>query len=132
MSIAAHKRLRQIARQYRTAAQREAWIAAIGDTIATLVRENRPRTKGSTEEEELVRKFLKFDPRLIAAGARSSDAIHRLQKHMPCHCNVNAVWYSDTELTMLVWDLEILEGLGLPPKSANIILFNVKQYLPVR
>ncbi len=33
---------------------------------------------------------------------------------------------------MLVWDLEILEGLGLPPKSANIILCNVKQYLPVR
>ena len=32
---------------------------------------------------------------------------------------------------MLIWDLEILEGLGLPPKSANIILFNVKQYLPV-
>ncbi len=32
---------------------------------------------------------------------------------------------------MLVWELEILEGLGLP-KSANIVLFNVKQYLPVR
>ncbi len=32
---------------------------------------------------------------------------------------------------MLVWDLEFLEGLNLPPKSANIILFNMKQYLPV-
>ena len=30
LSIAAHKRLRQIARQYRSDAQREAWIAAIG------------------------------------------------------------------------------------------------------
>ena len=54
LSIAAHKRLRQIARQYRLDAQREAWIAAIGYTIATMVRENRPRTKGSTEEDELV------------------------------------------------------------------------------
>ncbi len=33
---------------------------------------------------------------------------------------------------MLVWDLENLERLGLPPKSANNVLFNVKQYLPVR
>ncbi len=132
LSIAAHKRLRQVARQYRTDAQREAWIAAIGETVATMVRENRARMRGATDEEELVRKFLKFDPWLIAPGARSSDAIHRLQKHMPCHCNANAIWYSDTKLMMLVWDLEILEGLGLPPKSADIAIFNVKQYLPVR
>ncbi len=132
LSIAAHKRLRQVARQYRKDAQREAWIAAIDETVATMVRENRARLRGATDEEELVRKFLKFDPWLIAPGARSSDAIHRLQKHMPCHCNANAIWYSDTKLMMLVWDLEILEGLGLPPKSADIAIFNVKQYLPVR
>ncbi len=78
LSIAAHKRPTQRARQYRTDAQREAGIAAIGDTNATLARENRPRTTVSTEEEELFRKFLPIDPWLIAPGARSSDAIHRL------------------------------------------------------
>ena len=53
LSIAAHKRLRQNEHQYRT---------DLGDTIATRMRENRPRTKESTEEDEMVRKFLRFVP----------------------------------------------------------------------
>ena len=128
LSIAAHKRLGQIALQYRT----DTPSAAIGETIATMARENRKRSKGSNEEDELVRKYLRIDPWLIAPGARLSDAVQRLQKHMPCHCNALAIWFSDTKLKLLVWDLEILEMLGLPPKSADIVLINVKQYLPVR
>ncbi len=70
-----------------------------------------------------MQKFLRFDPILKAPGARSSDAIQRLQKHMPCYCNVDAVWYSNRKKVYVVWDSEILEGLGLPPRDADVVIF---------
>ncbi len=127
LSIEAHKRLKRIAKQYRSTTQREAWIEAVGELVATFVRENRPRRK----EEELVQKFLIFDPILLAPGARSSDAVQRLQNHMPCYCNVDAVWYSNRKKVYVIWDSEILEGLGLPPRDADIVIFSLKHYLPV-
>ena len=33
---------------------------------------------------------------------------------------------------MLVWEVDELESLGLPPKDADIVIFFVKHYLPVR
>ena len=33
---------------------------------------------------------------------------------------------------MLVWDIEDLEGVGLPHNYADIVIFSVKHYLPVR
>ena len=74
-------------------------------------------------EEELVQKFLRFDPNLLAPGARFSDAIQRLQKYMPSFCIVEVY---------VIWDSEILEGLGLPPRDAGIVIFSLKGYLPVR
>ena len=32
---------------------------------------------------------------------------------------------------MLVWEVDELESLGLPPKEADIVIFSVKHYLPV-
>ena len=32
---------------------------------------------------------------------------------------------------MLVWDVDDLESLGLPPEESDIVLFCVKHFLPV-
>ncbi len=124
--------MKRIAKHYKNTTQREGWIEAVGVLVATFVRENRPRAKGTAVEEELVQKFLRFDPIFLAPGARSSYAIQRLQKHMPCYCNADAVWYSNRKKVYVIWDSEILEGLGLLPRDADIVIFSLKHYLPVR
>ncbi len=124
--------MKRIAKQYKSTTQREAWIEAVGELVATFVCENCARAKGTAVEEEMVQIFLRFDPILLAPGARSSDAKQRLQKHMPCYCNVDAIWYSNRKIVYMVWVSEILEGLRLPPRDADLVIFSLKHYLPVR
>ncbi len=108
LSIEAYKPLKRIAKQYKATTQREAWIEAVAKMVATFVRENRPRAKETAAEEELVQKFLRFDPIFLAPGARTSDAIQRLQEHVSCYCNVAAIWYSTRKIVYVVWDSEFL------------------------
>ncbi len=138
MSIPAFRRYRRTVRRYRTAATRDLWSKAAGKALTSFTTGNRTRkaTKEGEEQEvndsQLTKEAQIFEPLVVAPADRSSDCVNRFHKNQPCYCCCEAVSYSKDNLMLIVWDLEDLEGIGLPHRDSNHVIFCLKNYLPVR
>ncbi len=137
MSIPAFRRYRRIVRSYRTAATRDLWSSAAGKALTSFAMGNRARTAtkegdDQVNDSQLTKEAQIFEPLVVAPADRSSDCVNRFNKNLPCYCCVEAVWYSKDNLMFAVWDLGDLEGIGLPHRDSNHMIFCLKSYLPVR
>ena len=82
-------------------------------------------------DSQLTKEAQIFEPLVVAAADRSSDCVNRFHKNFACYCCVETIWYSNDNLMFVVWDLEDLEGIGLPHCDSNQVVFCLKSYLPV-
>ncbi len=102
-------------------------------SFLTRNRVRRAEKKGEKQEDHfLTRDTIQVEPLFVASGDRSADCINRTRKKLPCHCPVESLWYTKKKCMILVWEIDELESLGLPPKDADIVIFSVKHYLLVR
>ncbi len=134
MSIAAFRRFRRITYHFRTPEKEELWKKAVGIPLHSFLTRNRVRKaekKGEKQDENdhfLTRDTMLVEPLFVASGNRSADCVNRTHKKLPCYCQVESLWYTRKKCMMLVWEVDELESLGLPPKEADIVVFSVKHF----
>ncbi len=138
MSVPSFKRFHRITHHYRAPAREELWEAAVGVPVSSFLTGNRVRRadrKGEKLEENdhfLTRDAKQVEPLLVSSADRSSDWVNRAHKKFPCYCLREGIWYTKQHYLLLVWDIKDLESVGLPHNDADIVIFSVKYYLPVR
>ena len=138
MSVAAFRRFCRIKYHYRTPEEEELWKKAVAIPLHSFLVRNRVRKsekKNEKQEENdhfLTRDTAQIDPLFVASADRSADCVNRTHKKLPCYCQVESLGYTKQKCMMLVLEVNELESLGLPPKDADIVIFSVKHYLPVR
>ncbi len=117
---------------------RELWGKAAGKALTSVTTGNRARraTKEGEDQtgndDQLTKEAMIFEPLVVSPADRSADCVNRNHKNSPCYCCVETIWYCKNKLMFVVWDLEDLEGIGLPHRDCNHVIFSLKNYLPVR
>ena len=138
MSVPAFRRFRRITHHYRAPAKEVLWKAAAGNPVSSFLAGDRVRRadkKGEKPEDNdhfLTRDAKQVEPLLVSSADRSSDCVNRTHKKLPCYCLSEGIWFTKQHCLMLVWDTNDLESVGVPHNDADIVIFCVNQYLPVR
>ena len=138
MSIPAFRRFRRITHHLRVPEKETCWKRAVGVPVSSFLDGNRARrTEKKGDRQDQNDHFLTQDARLmeplfVASADRSADCINRTHKKAPCYCLSECIWYSQKKCMFLIWDVDELEGVGLPHENQDVVVFAVKYYLPVR
>ena len=84
------------------------------------------------EESVAKEKELIFDPLFMCPGGLDVNLMKTLATTHPCECTAETIYFSGRRLFIMVWDMEDLRSMGLPPSDAQTVIWPLESYLLLR